>query len=609
MSDFRSLTVDEIAILETQGCTAEDWGNIRVAEDFSPEFVHNAAFYGEVSMGIFDKKIQVADAFFRHSGIRNATLCDVAIGDNCLIENISGHICRYTIGDECYIANVGTMTSTEDATFGQGNTVAVLNEAGDGNVILYDGLTSQMADFMVRHAADEEVWSHLRDAVMYYVNTRRPQQGVIGARVKIVNTQEIVNTLVSDECEINGALRLNDCTLSGSPDAGVYVGNGVICENTVMQAGATVLNGAQTYNCFVGEACHVGKAFSAENSIFFANSYMDNGEACAAFCGPFTVSHHKSTLLIGGQYSFYNAGSNTNYSNHAYKLGPIHYGTLERGSKTASGAHLLMPATVGPFSMCMGKIQNHPDTADLPFSYLIASGDTTYAVPGRNLGTVGTYRDINKWPKRDMRPRSCRRSIVNFDWLSPLTVQRAIRGKRVLETLRQEQGDSVAAYNYNGCVIKNSSLLNGIRLYDMIVRLYLGTAVEERPNDLPESSIGTGEWLDLAGMLVPEEEVISLADDIRNGNLNDVELIEERFANMNDRYADYRWNWTYGTIINYLGVDTLTAEDFSHVVEDSRVARGEWLNAIRYDAEKEFALGDVDRDMIDSFLEKLEKVG
>ncbi len=605
MSEYRSLTVDEIATLEQSGCTAEDWGNIKVAEDFCAGFIHNVAFYGEVCMGVFDKQMETGEGFFRHSGIRNATLCDVIIGDNCLIENVSGHIRRYTIGDECYIAGVGTMTTTEGATYGQGNVVAVLNEAGDGNVIVYDQLTSQMADFMVRYAGDSEVWNGLKQTVMKHVEAHRPQQGVIGNRVKIVNTQEIINTLVSDECEINGAMRLNDCTLAGSDEAGVYVGNGVICENTVMQAGSSVLNGAQTYGCFVGEACHVGKGFSAENSIFFANSYMDNGEACAAFCGPFTVSHHKSTLLIGGQYSFYNAGSNTNYSNHAYKLGPIHYGTLERGTKTASGAHLLMPATIGAFSMCMGKIQNHPDTADLPFSYLIASGDTTYIVPGRNLATVGTYRDINKWPKRDMRPHGGRRSIVNFDWLSPYTIQHVIRGKRVLESLRQEQGENVASYNYNGCLIKNQSLIKGLRLYDMAIRMYMGMVLENHALSLPESSIGTGDWLDLAGLLVPEQEVAQLADDISSGALYDINMIEERFAAMNAAYDTYLWNWAYGTIIDWFGVDSLTDEDADRIISEARAARSEWLTVIRYDAEKEYAMGDVDEDMLNGFLSKL----
>ena len=53
--------------------------------------------------------------------------------------------------------------------------------------------------------------------------------------------------------------------------------------------------------------------------------------------------------------------------------------------------------------MCMGKILTHPNVEDLPFSYLFGMGDTTYIVPGRNLCTVGTYRDIHKWPKMEAK--------------------------------------------------------------------------------------------------------------------------------------------------------------------------------------------------------------
>ena len=85
-----------------------------------------------------------------------------------------------------------------------------------------------------------------------------------------------------------------------------------------------------------------GKQFSAENSVFFANSEAFHGEAVSVFGGPYTVTHHKSSLLIAGMYSFFNAGSGTNQSNHMYKLGPVHQGILERGSKTGSFAYLLM---------------------------------------------------------------------------------------------------------------------------------------------------------------------------------------------------------------------------------------------------------------------------
>lgn len=605
--DLRSLTLDEIAALERNGCTAEDWNDIRVAEDFTPERISNVSFYGTVCLGVFDKQIETEEGFMRPTGIRNAVLRDVTVGDNCLIENIGCCINRYDIGEECYIANVGRMTTDEGATYGNGNIISVLNEAGNGNVVISDRLTSQMAAFMTAHAADRELWNAVKTMAQRDAEARRPKRGTTGYKVKIVNTREIINTIVSDECEINGTSRISECTLAGSAEAAVYIGCDVICENTVVTAGASIVDGAKISNCFVGEACHIGKGFSAESSLFFANSYMDNGEACAAFCGPFTVSHHKSTLLIGGMFSFYNAGSGTNYSNHAYKLGPVHHGTLERGTKTASGAHLLLPARIGAFSMLMGKIKCHPDTSGLPFSYVIASDDTTYIVPGRNLATVGTYRDTQKWPKRDMRPRTERRSIVCFDWLSPYTVQAAISGKRTLEALRTEQGADADVYTYGGCAIRNSALQKGIRYYDTAIRLYIGEAVRNHGCELPESSIGTGRWADLAGLIVPETEVELLADDIKSGAVGSTAEMEERFGRMYANYGSYKWNLTYRILLDFYGLETLTEADMQRISDDCATARHEWLDAIRRDAEREYELGDVDVSLLDDFLAKLEQ--
>ena len=105
---------------------------------------------------------------------------------------------------------------------------------------------------------------------------------------------------------------------------------------------------------------------------------------------------HKSSLLIAGMFSFLNAGSGSNQSNHMYKLGPIHQGVVERGSKTTSDSYILWPAKVGAFSLIMGRHVNHPDTSGMPFSYLIEHGNRSYLVPGANLKSVGTIRDAQK---------------------------------------------------------------------------------------------------------------------------------------------------------------------------------------------------------------------
>ncbi len=503
MDEYRLLTYEEIGILEDNGCTAEDWTAIQVADDFAPTHIRHVAFYGEVTLGVFEKNVEVSPDFRKHSGIRNATLRNVTVGDNCLIENIGNDIDNYHIGEVCYLSNGNTIETTDGATYGQRNMISVLNEVGEGTVILFGGRTSQIAALMVEHIGYKDLINAIRVLVKAEICAKVPEQGTIGDNVKIINTGEITNTHISNDCEINGACRLSDCSIKSIPQANVYIGSGVICENSIIFDGSSILNSAKIENCFVGEACQITNGFTAESSVFFANSYMANGEACAAFCGPFTSSHHKSSLLIGGMFSFYNAGSATNFSNHAYKMGPMHYGIMERGSKTASGAYLLMPAHIGTFSVCFGKLMYHPDTRALPFSYLIAYSDTMYLVPGRNLTTVGLYRDIRKWPKRDVRPRCGQKSIVNFDWLSPFSVGEILRGKEILENLRAASGDNVSAYNYHEYVIKTSSLRKGIKYYDIALRIFMGAVLKRHRLEQPQTDCGTGPWTDLSGLLLP----------------------------------------------------------------------------------------------------------
>ncbi|MBQ2215006.1 MAG: DUF4954 family protein [Prevotella sp.] len=605
--DYRHLTEEEIIVLENNSCWSEDWTHVKVAENFKPNFFHRVMFYGDIYLGNFEKSVEVSKGFVKHSGINNATLRNVTVGDNCLIENIGNYINNYTIGNDCYISNICTLETTEGATYGQGNLISVLNEVGDGNLILFNDLNSQFAAFMVKHFNNKPLKDAIRRLINEKIQRTLPDRGTIYDNVKIVNTKEITNTVICESCEINGAARLSDCSIMSNPNNSVYIGTGVICENSIISDGCSIINSVKMENCFVGEACKISNGFTAEASVFFANSYMSNGEACAAFCGPFTASHHKSSLLIGGMFSFYNAGSATNFSNHAYKMGPMHYGVLERGTKTASGAYLLMPATIGTFSVCFGKLMYHPDTRDLPFSYLIAYGDTMYLSPGRNLTTVGLYRDIRKWPKRDMRPREGRKSIVNFDWLSPFSVGEIVRGKKILENLRAASGENVSSYNYHEYVINASSLAKGIKYYDIALRIYMGAVLKRHALEEPTTEVGIGYWNDLSGLLLPDTEEKRLINDIETGNIESIEEVLERFDEINRNYSEYRWAWTYRLICDYYGLETITEKDAEKVREDYIAARRAWITEIRKDAEKEFALGDVEEEVLDNFISQLDR--
>ncbi len=608
---YRALTDEEIILLEENNCWAEDWSRIRVAEDgFHAKYFHRVMFYGDILLGSVEQTVEVSPGFAKHTGINDATLCNVTVGNECLIEKVGNYINNYTIGDGCYIANLAVMETTEGATYGDGNLVSVLNEAGDGNLILFHDLNSQLAAFMVRQFGDHDLKNAFRRLISEEIARTTPDRGTIGNRVKISNAQEIINTVVQDDCEISGAVRLRDCTIVSSENASVFIGSGVICENSIIGNGSSIIDHVKIEDCFVGEACQLADGFTASKSVFFANTVMSGGEACAAFCGPFCASHHKSTLLIGGMYSFCNAGSATNFSNHAYKMGPLHWGTFGRGSKTGSSSHTLLPAHVGAFSVCLGKLTTHPDTGDLPFSYLIGDGETTYLVPGRNLTTIGLYRDISKWQRRDVRPQGSQRSLINFDWLSPYTVGAVLRGKEILEGLLKTYGNYAPEYSYNGCVIKCAHLHRGIRCYDLALRLFMGETLRKLRRwglaDTPEDKTGAGEWVDLAGQLMPRAEEERLLGDIKDGSLDTIQDVMARFQTLYDNYEVYLRSWAYYCILEYYSVFAIDDTLVVRVEEDYREACREWTEAIKADAEREFALGDVDQQVLDGMLNKIE---
>lgn len=637
---MRTLTPSEITRLEENRCHAEDWQKITVGENFSADRLYDVQFIGECSIGSNSDTVTTDMGYELPTGIRHARIINSTIGDNTLVENVSAFICNADIGDNCIVNNVSVIQTTEGTTFGQGNTISVMNEAGEGNVVLYSGLTSQIAALTVLPPclgeqyddgdatieARRQAKDAVRRMVMEEVMSRMPKRTLIEDNVRITDTIEITNSWITQWTEVRGAQRISETTLWSRQDNSVFVGAGAILDGCIVTLGSSVSNNAIAKNCFIGENSTLTDGFSATDSLFFANSYMANGEACAAFCGPFSVSHHKSTLLIGGMYSFYNAGSGTNFSNHAYKMGPIHYGIMERGAKTASGAHILWPAHIGAFTMCMGKIATHPDTSALPFSYVIGDGTDTYIVPARNIATVGTYRDAAKWPRRDMRPQGSRRSMVDTEWLNPSTMTKVVEAKVTLEALRDQKGARDVYETADGSLIKRSALEKGISLYTLAIKLYLDrhllSADEEADyntsfDDTPASqtfgrplSRGASLFADLSGMQISNASVMRIVDAITSGDIDTTEDLMAGICRYYDggsldtaidrklalRIADAIYGW-----------NSMDADDRRRLIGSCHEARHEWYDMIRRDAEREYELGDVDENTLHGFLAKLEE--
>ena len=196
----------------------------------------------------------------------------------------------------------------------------------------------------------------------------------------------------------------------------------------------------------------------------------------------------------------------------------------------------------------------------MPFSYIIGDGRDTYIVPGRNITTVGVYRDIRKWPRRDVRLESAKKSIVNYDWLSPLTVNEIVKGRQLLADLRQNASQNTAFYTLNGNKLSTNSLQRGIKLYSMAIELFIGEVLMSHDFGDPCTASGAGEWHDLSGLLLPAAEEDRLVEKIKYGVVDSVKALSGMLEAYNDRYGDYLWTFTVSLMKDYLGTDELTED-------------------------------------------------
>ena len=608
MKTYLNLTAEQIAALEAQSCRCENWSEVTVAEDFNPKYVRNVNFSGQIRLGSFNKIFTLAGGIKKHSGIYHATLHNVIVGDDCMIEHIRNYIANYIIGDGSYIENVTDLITYGETSFGNGTKVSVLNETGGREVAIHEHLSSHEAYITALYRHDQKLIESLNDLVSKYVESSKSSFGVIGKDVEILDAMHIVNVKIGDNARIKGASRLRNGSIVSCAEAPVYIGMNVIADDFIVESGSSITDGVSLTRCFVGQACILGHGYSASDSLFFSNCQGENGEACALFAGPYTVTHHKSTLLIAGMFSFMNAGSGSNQSNHMYKLGPIHQGIFERGAKTTSDSYVLYPAKIGAFSLVMGRHVNNPDTSDLPFSYLIEQQGVTYIIPGVNLKSVGTIRDVKKWPSRDKRNDPHRLDHINFNHLSPFTVQKMFDGIEILEKLKEASGNRADNYYYKKSIIRNASLHKGLKYYQTRIIKFLGNSFISRIQDADLSSdeglrralrrdnpVGAGHWLDISGLICPASEIERLCDDLAEGKVRDLVELGSRFGQIASNYYSYEWTWAYDAIEKFWGYDlaTITRSQAIDLISQWKNAVISLDKLIYDDAGKEFELSSM----------------
>ncbi|MFI3330852.1 MAG: DUF4954 family protein [Rikenellaceae bacterium] len=514
LTNSRKLTKFEIGELLRQGVQCSNWQTIDVAPEFDVHHMYNARLEGKVYIG---------------KGVK--------------IFNIGSKISDCIISDDVTLENVASITCQKDANFGIGVKVNVVNENGGRCTPMYLGMTAQSAYYIAMYRHKDENIAKFFSLIDAQKTKNANSLSVISKGTRISNCGTIDSVHIGEGNTLEGITLLKN----GTTHSDCYLGYGVIMRDFICEKGSMVDNASQLNRCFVGESAKIDSGFSAVDSMFFANCDMANGECCSVFAGPYTVSHHKSSLLIAGLFSFFNAGSGSNQSNHLFKTGAVHQAIHERGCKYGSNAYIMAPAHTGAYNVVLSRHSSHHNTQDFPFSYLLENDGKSFLMPGAGLRSSGTARDIEKWQNRDKREGE-KKDLINFEKWNPYITNKIIRAIEISEKLLEKD---MPIYTHERVRITSAMLRRGLQNYKMALNIALGNALE---NKAELSDYGTGEWIDMAGMYAPKELIDSL-------EIETLEQFHEELRNIFMSYNVYSYTWA---------LDKVKGQDIDQIIAQSK---------------------------------------
>ncbi|WP_028329901.1 DUF4954 family protein [Brachyspira alvinipulli] len=601
--EFRNLTNEEIEFLKSQGCSSQSWDKIFI-KNVDLTRIKDVQFHGKVKINALNGMVKYHNKVQVPASINRATLIDVFINGNVYINNVGRFIANYKIENGVIIENAGSIYMEGKSSFGNGVETSPIMEGDGRSVKIFNRLNSHIAYMVAMYRHRFLMRARINAMIDDYTAKKTRRFGKIKEHAKIINARLIKNSHIDPYTTIENTDEINNTTVISTKECPSYIGTSVILKDSIVLKGAHIVDSTVIKKAFIGEGVKLGRQFSCEDSLLFANCEGEHGEMFSIFAGPYTVTHHKATLLIASHFSFFNAGSGTNQSNHMYKLGPYHHGFMERGCKTGSNSYILWPSHIGAFSTVIGAHYDNVDTSDFPFSYITEHGyHQTRLIPGLNLFGVGLCRDENKWKDRDRRVGD-KKDLIIFDVFSPYTVSKMINSESILKEIRTEieninkEGDYIL---YKNMIIKKSSLDKYSQRYSVAIDLYLHdkilsyikdsknideiiTNLEYRDDKVFEK------WVDVGGLICSKDRIDGVIKDIENNKINSLELLINAFEDLYNSYQSDEKSWVMNTIKRRYGIESIDKEIIIKLLKEHILLLKEAYKIFYRDVKKEYDL-------------------
>ncbi len=483
---LRSPTREEIAVMEDRGCRSDDWGLLKVSQDFDAFRVRRVNFKGACVLGRFSAEVEVVPGFRQASGIYDSTLSDCQIGNDCLLENVrlAAHV---VVDREAVLFGVGSIVGSGAATFGCGRELPIACETGGRDVPLWAELTIPQAALIARDRADGSGQQAVRAAVAAYVKAIASPVCWVRRSARILHTERIRDAFIGVGAVIDNVHELSNVAVLSSLTEPTRITNGAAVTDSIVQWGVELGGNCIVRRSALIEHSAVDAHATVEDSIIGPNTHLAKGEVTASLVGPFVGFHHQSLLIA----AFWPEGK----GNIAYgaMVGSNHTGRAPdqeiwpgEGVFYGLGCAIRLPTdfSEAPYSTISMGVSTLPQKVSFPFSLIAvpvnpldeqASGvPRAYneILPGWTLSenAYGLVRNELKYGKRD----KSRRHHIEYKVLRPhiMRLVKDARDRLAAVTNRKEAylDHDIAGLGRN--FLRESARIEAIAIYDRALLRY-----------------------------------------------------------------------------------------------------------------------------------------
>ncbi len=621
---YRKLKAHEIEILVKNENTSDDWNRVLVTDKFNPSYVQGCNFFGMIRIGDLEPFLLEYHDIQHPVGLYNSTIISCDFGDNVAVDNVN-HLSHYQVGNECMLLNINEMVTSNYAKFGNGIVkegeeervriwLELCNENGGRRILPFEGMLAGDAFLWTKYRDDTQLMNRFKELVDAQNDSRRGFYGTVGDRTVIKNCKIIKDVKIGSDAYIKGANKLKNLTVHSLPDARTQIGEGCELVNGIINQGCRVFYGVKAVRFFMGSHSNLKYGARLINSYLGNNATVSCCEVLNSLIYPGHEQHHNNSFLtaarIEGQSNM--AAGATIGSNHNSRGndGEI---VARRGFWPGLCVSLKHNSRFASYCLINKGDYLYELDVPLPFSFVYNDESTAklYLMPAYWFMYNVYALARNAWKYRTRDRRVHKRQQIEYDYLAPDTVNETFAAMALLEKwvgtayLQQKKQavSDIPAEKLRGIgkdlLLNKEEVVNGLtvkaegvensrrdvvvvkavpayRWYAEIVHHYaVSTLVnqlaatdpagpsDQHLADLKKNFRFTerGNWLNVGGQLIREEDVEALKEDIRQQRIKSWDEIHKRYLELGAAYPMDKANHAWLTLLeaNAIGEEELPA--------------------------------------------------